>query len=183
MTSGPDHGRRAFMAATLATAAGSLLPFAPARAAIPSAPRALSFLNLHTGERLATSYWARGRYVPGACRALDRLLRDHRTGEVAEISPKLFDLLYALRGRLGTDAPFEVISAYRSPRTNAMLAQASGGVARRSLHMDGLAIDIRVPGVPLAELHKAAVDLRGGGVGYYPRSNFVHVDVGRVRYW
>ncbi|MEX2454154.1 MAG: DUF882 domain-containing protein [Rhodospirillaceae bacterium] len=184
MASGPDIGRRAFIAASIATASVSLLPLGAAQAAIPAAgPRALSFVNLHTGERLSTAYWRRGRYLGDACRRFDHLLRDHRTGDVAEISPALFDVLHALRRRLDTEAPFEVISGYRSPRTNAMLSAANGGVAQRSLHMQGMAIDIRIPGTPLDRLHKAAMSLRAGGVGYYARSNFVHVDVGRVRSW
>jgi uncharacterized protein YcbK (DUF882 family) len=155
-----------------------------ASAALPrAAPRTLAFNNLHTGEELRTVYWADGGYVPDSLREIDHVLRDHRTGEVLEIDPALMDLLFALRRRLKSDAPFGVISGYRSPATNARLRQAGGGVAVRSLHTVGKAIDIRLPGRRLTALRDAALALRGGGVGYYPRSAFVHVDTGRVRSW
>jgi uncharacterized protein YcbK (DUF882 family) len=111
------------------------------------------------------------------------VLRDHRTDEVAEMDPRLLDLLFNLQGKLGASTPFHVISGYRSPRSNAMLVAKGGGVAKKSLHMQGKAIDIRLPGRELADLRKAALGLKAGGVGYYPKSDFVHVDVGRVRHW
>jgi len=110
-------------------------------------------------------------------------LRDFRTDEVLPIDPQLLDLLHNLRSTLGTNQPFQIISGYRSPTTNANLAANSGGVAKRSLHMQGKAIDIRIEGTPLKHLREAAVALQGGGVGYYPGSNFVHMDVGRIRTW
>ena len=146
-------------------------------------PRALAFENLHTGERLAVEYWAGGQYVSDSLRRIDRVLRDHRNDQVHGIDPALLDLLVQLSAGLGTGRPFQVISGYRSPASNAMLAAASGGVARDSLHTQGKAIDIRVEGVPLPRLREAALALRAGGVGYYPKSNFVHVDTGRVRFW
>jgi uncharacterized protein YcbK (DUF882 family) len=154
-------------------------------AASPRAARGhkLAFKNLHTGESLTTAYRVDGQHLPEASRRIDWLLRDHRTGEVAPISVQLLDALYDLRDRLGTEAPFEVISGYRSPKTNAVLANAGSGVARRSLHMRGMAIDIRVPGRSLRRLRTAAVALKAGGVGFYPKSGFIHLDVGRVRYW
>lgn len=148
-----------------------------------SAARTLSFENLHTGERLSETYWADGAYIPEALRRIDHVLRDHRTGETHRIAPELLDLLTRLRAALDTEAPFQVISGYRSPRTNAMLASLSGGVARQSLHTKGLAIDIRVPGRRLTAVRDAAIALRGGGVGYYERSQFVHLDTGRIRTW
>jgi uncharacterized protein YcbK (DUF882 family) len=163
--------------------AGLTLAWAPARAALAAAPRSLQFESLHTGERLRATYWAAGAYVPEELRRIDHVLRDHRTGDVRPIDPGLLDLLCVLRDRLGTDAPFQIISAYRSPATNAMLAEHSSGVARQSLHTKGLAIDIRVPGRSLVALRDAALGLKGGGVGFYPRSDFVHVDIGRVRSW
>jgi uncharacterized protein YcbK (DUF882 family) len=157
---------------------------APAAAAPTGRPaRQLAFYNLHTGERLSATYWADGRYVAGELGAIDRLLRDFRTGDVHPIDPKLLDLLHALGGTLDTGAPFHVISGYRSPRTNAALNRASSGVAVGSLHTAGMAIDIRVPGRRLPDLRRAALALRRGGVGYYPKSDFVHVDTGRVRRW
>lgn len=155
----------------------------PAAQASASRGRTLAFANLHTGEELTATYWAEGHHLPIPCRRIDRLLRDHRTGEVAPISTRLLDLLYALSVRLPNDAPFKVISGYRSPRTNTRLARAGRGVARNSLHTRGMAIDIRVPGCSLKRLHATAVALKLGGVGFYPKSGFVHVDVGRVRYW
>ena len=145
--------------------------------------RSLCFQSLHTGERLRATYWEKGRYLPDALAEIDRVLRDHRTGEVARIDTGLLDLLHDLGCRLECDGRYEVISGYRSPATNAALQRAGHGVARRSLHMDGQAIDIRVRGRDLAALRRAAVKLGRGGVGYYPRSGFVHVDVGRVRTW
>jgi uncharacterized protein YcbK (DUF882 family) len=178
----PDLGRRKFLALTAASAAS--LVAAPAFA-MPRMPqsRTLAFQQLHTGEKLDVVYWAEGRYQPGALRRIDWLLRDFRSEDVHPIDPRLLDLLTVLRQRLGTSAPFQVISGYRSPATNAMLASMSEGVATNSLHMQGQAIDIRLPGRPLAALHRTALSLRAGGVGYYPRSNFVHVDVGAVRHW
>jgi uncharacterized protein YcbK (DUF882 family) len=153
----------------------------PGRAAAPA--RQVSFAHLHTGERLSVEYFQAGRYLPDALDAVNRLLRDFRTGDVAAIDPALLDLLHALGERVGGAPTFEVISAYRSPVTNAVLHRRSAGVASGSLHMHGRAIDIRVPGVPLPALHAQALALRGGGVGYYPSSDFVHVDTGRLRRW
>lgn len=159
------------------------LPLAtPALAANP-APRNLSVLNLHTGERLAATYWEAGAYVKDALAGLARVLRDHRTGETHDMAPGLLDLVASLQAEFAAQ-PVQVISGYRSPRTNEALRQSGGGgVAKRSLHMDGLAMDIRVPSVDLARLRDAAWGLQAGGVGYYPGSDFVHVDVGRVRRW
>ncbi|HYC14145.1 MAG TPA: DUF882 domain-containing protein [Stellaceae bacterium] len=145
--------------------------------------RRLSFRNLHTGESLDTVYWADGAYVADALKRIDTVLRDFRTGDVHPIDRRLLDLLARLRQKLGTSEPVHVISGYRSPRTNAMLHANSEGVASHSLHMEGMAIDIRVPGRALRDVRAAALDLQGGGVGYYPASDFVHVDVGRVRRW
>ena len=145
--------------------------------------RKLSFDNLHTGERLKADYWVDGEYVPDALQDINRLLRDFRTGDVHPIEPKLLDVLSMLRGMMETEADFQVISGYRSPNTNATLHEQSGGVAATSLHMRGMAIDVRVGGRPLTGLRDAALHLAAGGVGYYPKSNFVHVDVGRVRRW
>lgn len=145
--------------------------------------RSLSFDNLHTGERLKADYWVDGDYVPDALQTINRVLRDFRTGDVHPIEPKLLDVLNMLHAMLETEADFQVISAYRSPKTNAALHEQSAGVAATSLHMKGMAIDIRVGGRPLVGLRDAALHLGVGGVGYYPKSNFVHVDVGRVRRW
>jgi uncharacterized protein YcbK (DUF882 family) len=157
---------------------------APAAAFLDlEAPRLVNLVHTHTSERLRVEYFSGGRYVPDALSRLNHFLRDFRTGEVHPIAPELFDLLHRLAGSAGCDAPFHVISGYRSPLTNAALRLRSEGVAARSLHMTGQAIDIRPTDVSLARLRSCALSLRAGGVGYYPASNFVHVDVGRVRTW
>lgn len=157
----------------------------PAVAALPSRRvRSLSFHHLHTGESLRTVYWADGRYLPEALAQINRLLRDFRTGEEYAIDQRLFDVLHALGRRLDTEGPFHVISGYRSPRTNAMLQRTGGGgVSSRSLHMVGMAIDIRMPERRTLDVYDAARSLQAGGAGHYPRSDFVHIDTGRVRFW
>lgn len=147
------------------------------------ATRALSFDNLHTSEKLVVEYFERGRYMPDAVAAVNHLLRDFRTGDVGPMDTALLDLLHRLAALTASKRAFQVISGYRSPRTNEALRQRSSGVAGGSLHMRGQAIDIRLADVPLATLRDAALALRSGGVGYYAASNFVHVDTGRVRAW
>jgi uncharacterized protein YcbK (DUF882 family) len=143
----------------------------------------LKFHNLHTGEAFNGAYWENGCYVSDALAEIRTVLRDFRTGDEHDIDCRLLDLLTVLHTRLDTAEPFEVISGYRSPKTNAMLRERSDGVAAHSLHMEGMAIDIRIPGRSLPDLRNAALALGQGGVGYYPVSDFVHVDVGRVRHW
>lgn len=158
----------------------------PAAAPIRSganAPRWLKLHNVHTQEKLEAVYFDKGEYVPDAVQALDKVLRDFRTGDVHPMNPRLFDTLADLAGKTDTKAHFQVISGYRSPKTNAMLNERSGQVARRSLHMDGKAIDIYLEDVALDRVRAAALDLGRGGVGYYPSSKFVHLDVGPVRRW
>jgi uncharacterized protein YcbK (DUF882 family) len=151
----------------------------------PSA-RALDFLHTHTGETLSVEYFSSGTYLPDAMTEVNRFLRDFRTGDIHPIDPGLLDILHGLRDLTGTAKPFQIISGYRSPKTNAMLRETGGGgVALGSLHMQGKAVDIRLADVPLSKLRNAALNLGKGGVGYYPTpsSNFVHVDTGRVRRW
>jgi uncharacterized protein YcbK (DUF882 family) len=155
----------------------------PGWAGATPAPRRLAFYGLHTGESLQATYWTPDGYEPDVLARIDHILRDHRTGEVLAIDTRLLDLLSRLRASLVSTQPLHVISGYRSPATNAGLRQTGEGVAKHSLHVQGKAIDIRVPGVSLRRLHRTAVSLAGGGVGYYERSQFVHIDVGRVRYW
>lgn len=180
----PAAGRRLVLHASL-LAAGAAATAHPARAIARAEPDQLrlAFVNTHTGERLDAVYRERGRYLDDALAAIDRLLRDHRSNEVIPIDRDLLDSLAALRTRLDTSQPLHVISGYRSPATNARLASASGGVARASLHLQGRAIDIRVPGRPLEQVRAAALALGAGGVGFYRRSDFVHLDTGRVRSW
>jgi uncharacterized protein YcbK (DUF882 family) len=174
--------RRKFL--SLGTAAAATLIVRPgfAKANAPL-ERSLGFYNTHTDETLRTVYWAEGRYQPDGLREINRILRDYRTGEVHAMDERLLDLLYALKARTGRRDKFHVISGYRSPATNAMLNARSSGVARHSYHMKGMAIDIRLPGYDLKNLHQAALALKAGGVGCYPASNFIHVDVGPVRRW
>ncbi len=168
-------------------ALASLQPAVPADASATAgvaAARRLAFQHLHTGERLTVVYAEQDQYLPDALGALNRLLRDHYSGEVGTIAPALFDQPHRLQQLLGNAQPIQVISGYRAPSTNARLRETrGGGVARRSLHMDGRAIDVRLPGVELATLRDAALSLRAGGVGYYPRDQFVHLDNGPVRRW
>lgn len=150
------------------------------KAAAPE--RSLSFYNLHTAEKLRVVYWADGGYVPEALVAIDRHLRDYRTGDIHAIDRRLLDLLHELHAKLETTESIQIISGYRSPATNAMLRSHSDGVAQHSLHMEGMASDISIQGRSLEQIRKVALAMKAGGVGYYP-SQFVHVDVGRVRTW
>ena len=182
-----SNSRRRFMAigvgAFVTAAAGMTSRSVFAESAIITPERTLSFYNLHTGETLKTAYWVEGEYIPESLSDIDHLLRDFRNDEIKPINLGLLNLLHDITQRLGTSKPIQLISGYRSPSTNAKLHDSSSGVAKHSLHMDGMAADIRIPGHDLTELHKVAVAMRGGGVGYYPQSDFVHVDVGRLRYW
>jgi len=143
----------------------------------------LAFYNTHTSERLNVVYWVQGQYLPESLAEINYILRDHRTDQIKSIDKELLNLLFAFRKELNSNQPFHIISGYRSPQTNAFLHTNSSGVAENSLHLIGKAIDIRIPGRPLSVLRNTAVALKAGGVGYYPKSDFVHVDVGRVRYW
>ncbi|MBC7767766.1 MAG: DUF882 domain-containing protein [Phycisphaerales bacterium] len=164
-----------------ATTAQAPLPAAPS-APVPDA-RLLAFVNTHTGDTFADAYWEHGTYVPSAMSAINYVMRDHRSGETHEIDPRLLDQLHQLRGLVDASAPYQIISGYRSPASNAGLRAHSNGVASRSLHMDGRAVDIRVAGVDLTRLQDAALSMQAGGVGFYQASDFVHVDTGRVRRW
>ena len=182
----PTHpDRRLFLHRSVQWAViGAAGPLASTAFASTAGERSLSFDHTHTRERLSLVYAAGGAYVAQALGKLNHFLRDHYSGDVGVIDPQLFDLLHRVKSELGAKGPFQVISGYRCPTTNNSLRSTrGGGVATRSLHMDGKAVDIRIPGVPLAELRDAALSLRAGGVGFYPREQFVHVDTGRVRSW
>jgi uncharacterized protein YcbK (DUF882 family) len=183
MTDQPNHTRRNVILglAAAGVAAAAIPPALAARR--PIGLRAVALKNIHTGEHLNTVYWADGQYVPDAMKRINWVLRDHHNDEVRRISPDLLDLLTHLHAKLRTREPFQVISAYRSPATNAMLAMMTDGVAQHSLHIQGMAVDIRVPDRSLVKVQHAALSLAAGGVGFYPRSDFVHVDVGRIRHW
>ncbi len=141
--------------------------------------RALILSHTHTGERINLAYADGGRYVPEALRAMNHFLRDHYTSAVGTIDPQVFDLMYRIQQLVGGAGAFEIISGYRGADTNARLRDTrGGGVARNSLHLEGRAVDGRLPGVALNNLCDAALSLRVGGVGYYPREKFVHLDTG-----
>ncbi len=180
--------RRQFCKSGLLTAAGLALPTTllakGAELCLPD--RQLSFLHTHTGETLnCATYWANGTIQSDALADIYQILRDHRCNQVAEIDLKLLDQLTLLNQALDNKEPLHIISGFRSPQTNAYLRKKSqgGGVAKRSLHMDGRAIDIRIPGIDIKDVQRAAASLKKGGVGLYPGLKFVHMDTGRVRYW
>jgi uncharacterized protein YcbK (DUF882 family) len=152
-------------------------------AASASDQRSLSFYHTHTGKALSVVYYRNGDYVPGALERVDDYLKDFRNGEQHPIDPALLDVLFEIKTKTRSTAPFEVISAYRSPQTNGMLRAKSTGVAQNSMHLRGQAIDVRLADVRLDRLREVALSLKKGGVGFYPDSQFVHVDTGRVRYW
>lgn len=180
-----DISRRRFLGLGLLTLSASLVP-SPAQAALKNfffQKKSISFYNTHTEESLETVYWSRGEYIPDAMDRINYILRDHYSGEISPIDPDLLDLLFALRTKVKTREPFHIISGYRSPQTNQQLWSRGHGVATNSMHLYGKAADIRLPGYELSDLRRVAVSLRSGGVGYYPGSDFVHVDTGRIRYW
>ncbi len=146
-------------------------------------PRTLSFHSVNAQESITVTYWRNGRYVQSEIDRLNNFLRDSRNGDLVQMDPQLFDVLWHVQRNLGTDAPYQVLSAYRSPQTNAWLASSRRGVAWDSLHMRGQAIDVKLPGRSAYQIRQTARALGLGGVGYYPRSGFVHLDTGPVRYW
>ena len=175
------HPTRRWLLKTVA-----LLPaatFAPAVMARPANTRELRLSNAHTGEHLDIVYAEQNRYLPDALKEIDWLLRDFRSGEIHPIEPALLDLLCEVQHRTGNRRAWEVISGFRSPATNEMLRRQGRGVAVHSLHMEGRAIDVRLPGTDTSRLRDIGLSLRAGGVGYYPKSDFVHLDTGRVRAW
>ena len=144
------------------------------------------WLNLYhpkTKECLTAEYWVRGDYIQNALSDVNYIMRDHHTGEVAHIDTKLLDLLFCIHTSLGASQPFHIMSGYRSPETNALLRKKGWDIAKHSLHENGKAIDIRLPNTKTSSLRRTAYKIKGGGVGYYPRLKFVHVDVGSIRYW
>ena len=181
-----DHrhcDRRRFLRWSLAAAGGLLVSGSKIAAAASTAIRRLTFYNLHTGESSSAVYWQGGRYLADGLAEIDYALRDFRTGDVHPIDPYLLDLVHMLRVKMTYDGPVHVISGYRSPKTNAMLAERSGKVAKNSYHVKGMAIDLRLPDRRLDEVRATALQLGGGGVGFYPESQFVHMDTGPVRAW
>lgn len=181
-----ETSRRSFLKLGVAAIAGASLPI-PAFARMLDAlgpERTLSFYNTHTGEELnKVVYWADGVYIPETLNDINHILRDYRKDEVRPIDPSLLDQLSALHRKLQVRSPIHIICGYRSPATNKELRSHSKGVAKKSLHMSGKAIDLRIPGISLSQVRRAAISLKSGGVGYYPKSDFVHLDTGLVRTW
>ena len=177
--------RRGFLRHGLlfSAALGFWLPTLAQAATAAAKGREMSFLNHHTGEKFKGEYWYAGKYLPDAFAEIKTIMRDHRTNEKFPIDPRLIDILYVLKKRTGNINPFGIFSGYRSPNTNAMLRRNGEGVARGSLHMQGQAIDINQNGTRLQGLRRMAIELKSGGVGFYPSSDFVHIDTGRVRTW
>jgi len=175
------HTRRRFLTTALCGAASLILPL-PSMASMQG-QRSLGFVNTHTGDKLSVAYFKNGLYDQVAMARVATLLRDHRSGDVHGIDPLLLDTLFELQVLNGHDKPYEVISGYRSPLTNARLKHETNGVATNSLHMQGRAIDIRVSGIKTEKLRDLALQMGRGGVGYYASSNFLHLDTGRVRSW
>lgn len=167
----------------LGAAAANLLPGFTQAAVLAAGSRNLQLCNEHTGEAVNVTYWENGHYDPRALKEINFILRDHHNDEVTDIDPRLLDLLSNLHRRVGSKQPFQVVCGYRSPQTNALLVSEHGGVASNSLHMVGKAIDIRLADRNPRQVRDAAKSLRLGGVGYYARPAFVHVDTGSVRYW
>ncbi len=182
---GVDLNRRRFLKLGALTILASLPPRSSFASIVQSLfpERSLSLYNIHTGESLEAVYWANGRYLSEPLAEINHILRDHRTGKKQSFDTRLLDLLYSIRTKLEVQQPFYIISGYRSPKTNAILCKWDGGVARKSYHMYGKAVDIRLPGFRLSSLRRVAMKQKGGGVGYYPRSGFIHLDLGSIRYW
>ena len=177
--------RRTFLGCGIITAVSCIIPDA-ARASINSLlepERRLCLFNLHTKEDINIAYWKNGEYIPDALHQLNYIFRDHYNGSIQSIDPRLFDFLFSIQQEIQSSEPFHLISGYRSEKTNEWLRKQNRNVSRKSFHIRGKAADIRLPDHTLKILRATAYKLKGGGVGYYPKSNFVHVDVGRVRFW
>lgn len=176
--------RRIFLRSAAALTGTAIAPAAFANNPLASnIDKELHLYNIHTGEFVKTTFKQAGQYDQDSLDQLDNLLRDHRSGESTLISRTLLNDIYSLQEMFKPNQAIEIISGYRSPKTNEKLRAMGHGVAKRSLHMQGKAVDIRIPGINLRQVRKAALSLKSGGVGYYPKSGFIHLDVGRVRQW
>lgn len=187
-----DMTRRSFISFGSKAALGTMLVPAvasPVMAAVFSngkvsrGARRVSFRNQHTGEIFSGVYRVGDKYLPDAFDRINVVLRDFRSDEVFPIDPRVIDIIHTVHEMTGSSEPYEVLSGYRCPKTNAMLREASGGVAKNSLHMTGQAIDLRMPGFSTARIRDLARTLKAGGVGYYAKSDFVHMDSGDIRHW
>lgn len=180
-----DRQRRIFLrrCGTYGIGLGMTMTYAGSAAAASVGERRIAFTNIHTGERFDDVYRVGDHYRPEAMAKISSVLRDHRNDKIFPMDPGTIDLIYMIHRKAGINNDFEIISGYRSPETNRMLRRVSTGVAKNSMHMSGQAIDLRLPGLDLYNLRKIAVNMKAGGVGYYPRSSFVHVDTGEFRTW
>lgn len=177
--------RRRLLRGMAGGAAALVVPGFANATRLTSGQRSLSFVHTHTGEAVSLVYKMGDHFLPRSMASIAHLMRDFRSGDIHPIDPQLLDMLWKVQHSLKNSQPFEIISAYRSPKTNMMLRNraAHSGVAEKSMHLTGQAIDIRLPGSALSDVRDAAKDLKRGGVGYYADSDFVHVDTGKVRYW
>lgn len=177
--------RRDILKYGLAGILGTILPLSFANSALSetNAPWKISFHNAHTDESFSGVYRVGNKYLPQAFERINYVMRDFRTKEVFPMDPHVIDIMAIIHNRLNTNQPFQVLSGYRSPKTNAMLGKNTNGVASNSFHMYGQAVDLRVKGQSTRTVRNVAQNLKAGGVGYYPRSGFVHVDTGKVRSW
>jgi uncharacterized protein YcbK (DUF882 family) len=184
-SAGNGISRRRFLQGLACTSLAAISTPKAALAAFPGywGHKTLALEHHHTGETLNLTYYEQGRYIYGALDEIDYFLRDYHNDEVHRVDPALLDQLYDVKLLLGTNKPFEIVSGYRSPETNADLRRHSRGVARQSLHMEGRAVDVRMQGVSPSSIRAAASVLQRGGIGYYPNSNFVHLDTGDIRTW
>lgn len=171
--------RRNFMGAGFGLAASGLI--LPTSVIAAPKDRTISIVNMHTGERISTTYWSNGKYLKNELADISKVLRDHRTGEIIAFDSRLFDFLGLIHEKVGSKNEFQIWSAYRSPKTNASLR--SMGAAENSYHIRGKALDLNLPGTHLTNMKKAARSLRAGGVGFYPESKFIHLDTGPARSW
>ncbi len=178
-----DVSRRQFLKMSMGAAFALGLPVRYAHASLDVEARTLDFLNVHTGEKQRITYWEYGIYQPDAMAYMKRLLRDHRTNDEHEIHTALMDILWLLKEQAASVEPFHIISGYRSPQTNQMLFETTNGVRVDSFHLQGRAIDVRLPDIKLPDLKEVAIGLKFGGVGYYPKSNFIHLDTGPTEFW
>ena len=176
--------RRFFLQKTACLLAGATVASLPSVSyAGMLGKRSLSFYHTHTGQELSTTYAWGKLYNPAALMKINQYLRDFRTGETHPIDPRLLDILWTIQQDIGNKGVYEVISGFRSPKTNGNLRQCSSGVAERSLHMEGKAIDVRFSGIDTGQIQQCAMEMKSGGVGYYAQSDFVHLDTGKYRTW
>ena len=182
-SSSKTFNRRRFLTSASSLALATSFPLLAQSATHASSDRTLSFVNLHTNETLGCCYWKNGHYDLKALTQINTILRDHRTGEISTIDTQLLDLLHQLHQMTQSSSRFEIISGFRSAKTNETLRKTTHGVAKKSHHMQGKAIDVRLPDIELKTLRDAAISLQAGGVGYYTKNSFLHLDTGRPRNW